>query len=310
MKLTGEQIRAFALLGFTMLFWSGNFIVGRVIAGDMPPLLFSLLRWSGALILIAPFAVSHLKNDKAELFGSWKIVLALGLIGVAAFNSILYTGLQFTTASNAALLQAGTPAVVLLLDRVIFKLRSTWLQVLAMIFSIMGVIVITFQGDLAAISRFDLGLGEVIVLLSMLVWSLYTVLLKLRPKVSPTSLVAATFIVGTIAMIPLAAWEWSLGARVNWNWKVMAALAYVSVFPSIAAFFMYNSATKTLGAMRAGQAITLLPLLGAFLAALILGEALYSYHAIGMVLIVVGIGLSAAALRTISKEQKPAGVAD
>ena len=120
---THTHLRAYAMLACTMLLWAGNAIVGRVVRDDIPPATLSLLRWSGALALLLPFAWSRLTTDRALLAAGWRRVAILGLIGVASFNTLYYLGLHSTTASNALLLQALIPGLVLLCDRAVFGIR-------------------------------------------------------------------------------------------------------------------------------------------------------------------------------------------
>ena len=295
MTIDRGRARAFAALGLVMLLWAGNSIVARAVRFDVPPFTLALLRWWGAVALLTPFAVGPVWRDRAALLSAWKPVLALGLLGVGAFNALLYSGLQYTTATNALLLQAGIPALVVLFDRLLFGTRSSALQVAGTLMSIVGVAVIVFRGDIAALLELELGLGDVLVLGSVMVWGLYTVLLRLRPKVSPISLVAVTFTIGALAMVPLAAGEWLAGEEVRWSWGTAGAIAYVAVLPSIVSYFIYNWAAAKVGPAPAGQAITLLPVFGAALSALLLGEALHAYHAAGMALIGLGIALGALA---------------
>ncbi|MFC3212901.1 EamA family transporter [Novosphingobium panipatense] len=130
----------------------------------------------------------------------------------------------------------------------------------------------------------------------MVVWALYTVLLRTRPPISPGSFLLLVFIIGALAMAPLAAGEWARGHVVAWSWPVVGAFLYVGVFPSVLAYFIYNAVTAQLGPATAGQAITLMPLFGALLSALLLGELLEAYHLVGMALILAGILLSASGL--------------
>ena len=54
-----------------MLFWSGNFIVGRAVHGAIPPFTLALVRWTGAALLVLPFALPRLRAD-------WQIVRHAG----------------------------------------------------------------------------------------------------------------------------------------------------------------------------------------------------------------------------------------
>ena len=105
---------AYAMLCVVMALWAGNSIVGRAVRDTIPPFTLAFARWAGALCLVGPFAARRVAADRATLRRHWRIVLLLGLVGVAAFNGFLYSGLRLTTATNGLLLQATVPALVLL----------------------------------------------------------------------------------------------------------------------------------------------------------------------------------------------------
>lgn len=287
------DLRALAMLGIVMLLWAGNSIVGRAVRDEIPPFTLAFVRWSGAFLLLLPFAIKGLWADRAALLRSWKPVLILGLTGVATFNAFLYSGLHHTTAANALLLQALIPALVLFFDFLFFRTRATAAQVLGVLVSTAGVTVIVFQGDVQGLFGLQFGYGDLLILCAVVVWSLYTVLLRLRPDVAPYSFIVVTFAIGAIAMAPLAASEWRQVVAIPLVPEVIGAFAYVALLPSIIAYILYNAAVARIGAGRAGQAITLMPLFGALLSAVLLGEVLHGYHLVGMVLILLGILVAA-----------------
>lgn len=284
-----RQLRAFALLGLVMLLWAGNSIVGRAVRLDVGPLTLSFVRWTGASLLIAPFALRPLLRDWPLIRRHWAVILLLGVLGIACFNSLLYSGLQHTTATNALLLQAALPPAVMLVDRLLFGARPTGWTVLGVLVSVLGVVVIVFEGDPASALRLHFGRGDALVLLAVAAWAFYTVLLRLRPPISPISFIFVTFLIGVMATGPGAWWEWESGRPLVWSPGLGAAFLYVATLPSLAAYFMYNYATGVVGAGRAGQATTLMPLFGALLAAALLGEQLHLFHLAGMALILAGI---------------------
>ena len=162
MSASRRQLTAFALLGLVMVLWAGNSIVGRAVRFDVPPLTLAFVRWFGASLLLSPFALSHVRRDWAAIREGWKAIVLLGLLGVGAFNAFLYAGLRYTTATNALLLQAAIPAMVMVLDRLFFSVRSAGLQKLGVACSIFGVAVVVFEGDLARALglRFGAALGK------------------------------------------------------------------------------------------------------------------------------------------------------
>ncbi len=289
--------RAYLMLALVMLFWAGNAIVGRAVRFDIPPFTLALVRWSGALCIVAPLAWRHLGADRAALTRHWKAVLVLGLVGVAAFNALLYSGLRLTTATNGLLIQAAIPALVLICNFAFFRERASRRQVLGIALSTLGVAVVVCRADPATIFRLQFGAGDLLILCAVLAWAFYTSLLRLRPAVHALSFLAVTFLIGALVMLPLGATEWRDVAAIRWRPEIFAAFAYVAVLPSVIAYFLYNRAVAMIGAGRAGQTISLMPLFGALLAALLLGEPLHGYHLAGMGLILVGLLVAALAGR-------------
>ncbi|MGE0774021.1 MAG: DMT family transporter [Sphingomonadaceae bacterium] len=295
-----RHLLAFAALVVTMLLWSGNMVVGRALRDDIPAFMLAFCRWSVAFCVILPFAWRHMIADRAILRGSWKSLLALGLIGVGGFNAFLYTGLHHTTATNASLLQAAMPALIILFDGLIFGERPTMRQISGVALSTLGVLTIICQGRWQALMAMHFGIGDILVLCGVVAWSLYTSLLRLRPPCHPLSFLAVTFGIAAVAMMPLAAIQWDAILAMQWRPPVIGAILYVALFASVIAYAFFNFAVSEVGAVRAGQTNNLLPLFGALLAAPLLNEPLHAYHGYGMALIAAGIGVGwlAGMLRT------------
>jgi drug/metabolite transporter (DMT)-like permease len=277
------------MLMVVMLLWAGNSIVGRAVRAEIPPFTLACVRWLGALVVLVPFAWRNVVRERAAIAKGWLPLMFLGLLGVAAFNAFLYSGLRHTTASNGLLMQATIPPLVLLLGRALFQDEVKLGQALGVLFSTLGVGVIVFRADGAALSQFRIGRGDLLILGGCLAWAIYTVCLRLRPAVSPPTFLAVTFFLGVMAMAPLTAWEWSTGARVAWNPGTIMAFAYVAVFPSVVAYFLYNAAVAQIGSGAAGQTISLMPLFGALLAVMLLAEPLKPFHAVAIPLILGGV---------------------
>jgi len=276
------------MLVIVMLLWAGNSIVARAVHADVPPFTLAFCRWTGALLLLLPFAGPQIVAQRAALLRHWRSILLLGAVGVASFNAFLYSGLRYTTATNGLLIQAVIPALVLLFDLLLFRTRPRPLQVAGVVIAAAGVLVIVFRGDLMAFATLRFGRGDALVLCGVVAWSLYTALLRKRPPVHPLAFLALTFLVGVVGMLPFALVEWQT-ATVVLNARSLGGIAYVAVLPSVVAYFLYNKAVGEIGAGAAGQMISLQPLFGALLSAPILSEPLHGYHLAGMLLILLGI---------------------
>jgi len=288
---------AYAMLAVVMALWAGNSIVGRAVREVIPPFTLAFVRWGGALLVLSPFALRRVIAERREILAAWRPILLLGVLGVACFNAFLYSGLRHTTAANALLLQAAIPALVLLFNRAVFRTRPGWMAVIGVTLSMAGVVLIVLRGDLGALGSTSLNLGDLLVLGGVLCWAAYTALLRLRPALHPLSFLTATFVIGVIAMGPLAAGEWMQGERIQWTPQALLAIAYVAVLPSVVAYSLFNAAVARLGAGPAGHAINLMPVFGALLATALLGERLHAYHYVGMALVLVGLAVPVLAVR-------------
>ena len=104
----------YLLLTLTSLFWAGNIVLARHVAGHVPPLTLSCVRWIGTFLILLPFAWPHLKQDWPVLRAHLPMMLFLSLVGFAYNNAISYWALQYTEALNALLIQSAGPLFVAL----------------------------------------------------------------------------------------------------------------------------------------------------------------------------------------------------
>jgi len=281
--------QAYVLLALCALFWAGNSIVGRAARDLVPPAALAFWRWTIALALLLPLAWPHWKRDRAALRAAWPIVLVLGLLGIGSFNLLLYTGLQTATALNSMLIQAAQPALILIVGALIMRDQTSLRQIIGVVVSLAGVLAIIGRGDPAALLALRLNVGDAIIGVAVLLWALYSVLLRRRPLVHPLSLLGASIFVGILLIAPVYIAELLSGRRIVSASESALAIAYVSVFPSFLAYLFFNRGVELIGSAASGQFLNIMPLIGAGLAMLFLGEALHLFHVAGLVLIIAGI---------------------
>ena len=77
----------YLLLSLTSLFWAGNIVLARYVAGHVPPMTLSCVRWIGAFILLWPFAKDHLRRDWPVLRAHLPLMLLLSATGFAFNNA-------------------------------------------------------------------------------------------------------------------------------------------------------------------------------------------------------------------------------
>jgi drug/metabolite transporter (DMT)-like permease len=280
---------AWTLLALSNLAWAGNFIIGRAVAGQVAPVALAWWRWTGAFLLAFGFAWPHLRRDWPVLLRHAPIVLALSVTGVAAFNTMVYIGLQHTAAVNALLLQSVMPVVILLWAFALYGERPRRFQAAGVAVSLLGVVAIAGRGSLATLAGLSFNIGDVWVIGAVVLYALYVVLLRRRPHMHPLSLLVVLMGIGSLLLLPFYAWESYAGAAIRGGWPSYAAIAYTAVLPSFVAYLFFNRGVELIGAARAGQSAHLMPAFGAALAVLFLGERIYAYHAVGVALIAAGL---------------------
>ena len=287
------QVSPYLLLVLTTLFWSGNFVLARAVRMDVPPVGLSFWRWALAAALLLPFVWRDMRRSWPLVRRNLLLVAALGFLGVACFNTLVYLGLQTSTASNGVLLQSIVPVVIIVFARLLLRVRVSAAQALGILVSLAGVLSIITRGDLERLITLAVGQGDLLLLGAVVAWAGYSVLLKkLPPALGGLILLGYTVLVGVLCILPLYAWEIGSGTRMHVSTVTLVTVLYVAIFPSLLAFLFWNKAVDEVGPNRAGQFIHLMPVFGSLLSVLFLGESLYAYHFVGILLVAVGIYLA------------------
>lgn len=282
----------YLLLSLTSLFWAGNIVLGRFVAGQVPPMTLSCIRWSGSFLLLLPFAWPHLKRDWPLLMRSLPLMMVLSATGFAANNALSYAGLQYTEALNALLIQSSGPLFVAMWALILFGVRLTRGQTLGITLSLLGVLTIILRGDLTALASIKFNIGDLMFAGALLVFGLYSALMPKRPAVHLLSLITFTTGCGALLLLPFLLWEVSIGYTLKPDLLTAATLVYVVIFPSLLAYLFFNRGIALIGPNRAAPYFHLVPVFGSVMAIALLGEKLRLFHIVGYVLVLGGIALA------------------
>lgn len=284
--MSRERALAFVLLALTMLFWAGNWVLGRALRDAMEPFTLNFVRWALATLILAPFALPKLRAQWPVIRRHWGILLLLSLSGVSLFHAMVYLGLRSTTTVNAILLNASLPLFIVACSWILERERSTPRQVGGMLLSLAGIVVILSRGEPASLARLEVHAGDAWILAAMPVWGLYSVLLKRRPpELGGIAFLFVISALGTLLLVPAA-----LVSPPRWpGTEAALGVLYIAVFASIIAFIFWNRGVAIVGANVAGFTLHLLPLFGTGLAILFLDEAFQAFHALGFATILAGV---------------------
>ncbi|TVQ68684.1 MAG: DMT family transporter [Oceanospirillales bacterium] len=294
MRLKPDHL-AFLLLGMTTLFWGGNFVVGKAVSAEIPPIALAWWRWVFALIVILPFTLPLLWSIRQTIMKHWKYLLLVSILGVTNFNTFVYLGLQTSTATDAVLLLSATPVIILIFSRLLFAVPISLKQLVGIAISLVGVLIIISGGVPSKIGTVLQGAASSLWIIAAVVsWSLYSVLLKKRSNdINGQAFFAITCLLGWLVITPFYLHEhWITEQTMPWNLNSVLSIIYVGLFASVFAFLFWNRGVEILGANRAGNFIHLIPVWALLLASVTLGERMYWFHWLGIAFIFSGIGLA------------------
>lgn len=282
----------YTLLTLTTLFWAGNAIAGKLAAGVISPVALTFSRWLIACIVFYIFARPHLKRDWAVVRRHLPLLFALGALGFSAFNIGLYWALNYTTALNVTIEQSAMPMLIIIANYFFFGLRITALQALGVLLTITGVLVTATRGSPLTVLETGVNRGDAMMVLCVLLYGGYTVALRFRPDIHWMSLMFVLTFSAALLAAPFYAVEIVRSGFEIPGPDAWAIIAYTAIFPSMLSQLFFIRGVAMLGANRAGLFINLVPIFGAVLAVIILGELFQPYHLAGLLLVLGGIAIS------------------
>ena len=285
---------AYILLIFATLFWSGNFIVGKAASlFEIPPFTLNFYRWLCAWLILAPFTLKEILEKKIYILENVKLIIILGITSITIFNSIVYYSLNFTQVISGVLMISTIPVMIILFCWLLKIEKTNIYQILGVIFSLFGVVVIITKANLNILLNLNFNKGDLWMVVAMFSWALYSALLrKKKLEISQLSLLQTIISAGLIFLLPAYLIELALGYRANIHLPFILTLTYVVLFPGLASFIFWIKGISIIGSNRAGIFLHLIPIFSTILAIIIFKEKFMIYHLIGAIFIISGIVLS------------------
>ncbi|HEY8566850.1 MAG TPA: DMT family transporter [Beijerinckiaceae bacterium] len=284
--------KPYLLLTLTTLMWGGNAVAGRLAIGQVSPMALTFLRWIIVVAILSVIARRDVTAAWPALRARWPSLVLMGMLGFTLFNALFYAAAHHTSAVNLGIIQGAIPVLVLVGALVWFGTRVRLFQVVGMLVTLVGVTIVAAKGDLAVLRSLDFNVGDVWMLIASGFYAFYTLALRRRPAVSGLALFAALAGVAFVTSLPLVAYEIATG-QVQWptpkGWLIML---YVGLCPSLLSQIFYMRGVELIGPGRAGIFVNLVPVFGALLAVVIVGEAFHLYHGLALALVLGGIALA------------------
>src|SRR6266478_5331427 len=280
--------------------YATSYVVTRVVLDDVPPTILALLRLViGAAVLVplsrrvtGPQSGRMPPGQGARLF--W-----MGALGFAAAFALSHWGIAGSSATNAALLIVVEPLTLVALGPLLLGERLTRREAGGAALAVAGAVVVVLNGvpgvTLEILPRWR---GDILLILSGIAYASYSLLGRtVLTDTNATAITARSIVWGMLVTAPLAALEWAAGARPVVTPSAVAGTLYLALVISAGAYLVWNWALARVEASRAAPFLTVQPVVGALLGAVVLGEAVRRFTALGGVLVVFGLWMTATGRR-------------
>ncbi len=284
--------RPAVLLITTMLMWAGNTVASRLAVPEMSPMVVSTLRWFFASIIMLYFGRGTFKQQWLDISPHWKYVTFQSIAGFSLFNALFYYAAHLTSGINLSIIQGSIPVFVLIGAFVWFGSHSTWMQIIGVSVSLAGILTVASSGKFETLKTLTFNMGDILFLVACLSSAVYTLGLRNRPAVHAISLFTFLALAAFITSLPLVFIEYLNGDMILPSLKGWLILVYIIIFPSTISQLFYIRAIEMIGSSRTGIFINLIPVMGAVLSVLVLGEQFGFYHIAALALVLTGIMLA------------------
>jgi drug/metabolite transporter (DMT)-like permease len=292
--MINKNIKAYIMLTLCSLFWSGNFIVGKFATlYEVPPLTLNFFRWLIVWIILIPFTLKDIIKNFIIIKNNFYSIFFMSITSISVFNSVIYYSLNFTQVLNGALMISTIPVLIIFISFIFRTEKINFNQILGVIFSITGVIIIVTRLDFFRLVNLDLNKGDLWLLIAMLSWAIYSTMLRTyKIPLKALTFISIIVSIGLIFLLPQFLFEYKNYQIIQFNFPVILITSYVVLFAGLGAYIFWNKGVSIVGPNKAGIFLHLMPVFSSFMAISILNEKLMSFHIIGAGVIIVGIYLS------------------
>ncbi len=292
-----QALLPYLLLGFTNLFWSLNFIIGKLISGVMPPATISLFRWLPPALFFLCLNVKEVRSSIKLIRSNIMLLMALGFTGYAVNSVCVYEAVSHTTTINTSFINAFNPVLIAIAGLLMYRYPITRKQAAGFLLSLLGVITIIFKGQFERILQLNINIGDLFMVGSISFWAVHTILYKKKGAAStlpPKVLFTMMMCFGVFLNLPFVLLENTL---VGWDWihklegqHLLGVLA-LNIFPSVLAYSFWNQALTRVSANEVAISQYLIPVFTTLISVSFLGETLRPFHLMGGGLIFLGVFL-------------------
>ena len=282
---------AYVLIVLATFLWGMSIVIVRGVHEEIPPIGLSFLRWFLGAIFLLPFVWGELRRKYQFIKLHLKLIFLLGVLQVGS-SAMLMVSVNFTTAINASVINAAQPALTAVAAWILTRDRITLVQGIGIFSGLVGILIIVGRADVILLLRLDFNMGDGFAVLAITGWGIYAVLLHRFPhELGMTTTLFLIVLTGSLATLPFYIWE-SINIRtVPLTFDTAIVLLVLGVIVSVFSIYLWNAGIRSVGPNKASIFLNLIPVFGAVLAIVFLGEKIFNFHIFGAAFVCLGITL-------------------
>ena len=280
------------------LIWGVNYTSVKYATSVIEPLAFNGVRVTLAaisLVLIAQVATRVFTIEPEGWPGARDAIalVLLGMLGNGVYQILFVEGIARTRAGDAALLISAAPAFIAIIGRLRGTEQVSARGVVGIALSILGMGFVVIGTTNANGDQRATLLGDSLLLISSLCWSIYTVYLQpYTHRTGGIHLSALTMVGGMVPLLAVAApamlaTDWTHVPTLAWG-----SLAYSGFFALVIAYLFWYAGVRVLGPTRTAMYANLQPIFAVAVASLVLGEVITGWQVAGAISIITGLVLT------------------
>lgn len=290
-KIANRQSQMKIIIWLTLcLIWGTTWIFIKIGLADLPPITFAAARFVFALIVLA-FIIRLQKIPLPQTARDWKLLALTGVLQFSINYSLVFWSEQYISSGLAAVLQAMITVFGLVLAWIhLPNERITRIKIAAILLGIGGVAVIFVEQ--LQINSWLAFAGCIAIVVGAYAAAHGSILVKAYGgNLHPAMLVFGQMLFGILPIIIYSLAVEGNPLKLNWTWKAIVSVAYLTVFGTVAAFWLYYWLLSKIESTKAMMISLVTPLIAVIVGWIFLGEKLPAQTIFGGFLILASIGL-------------------
>jgi drug/metabolite transporter (DMT)-like permease len=267
-----------------------NSIIARGGVIHVPPISLAFFRWFFVFLILLPFTINNISDNRNYLNKELKKLLFLGFMGCGVCGAFPFLAGMTTTVTNIGIIYTSSPIFIILISSIFFKEKIFKLQIYGLALCLLGVLLIITKGKFSLLVSLKFTSGDLWVVGAAIGWALYAIfLLRWKSKFSFFARFCLIALLGSVSLLPFVIIENVFIREINFDKYFYFWTLFAAISPGIIAYTIHQRVQKNLGASTTGFILYLFAIYGAFYGIIFFNEKLEIYHYAGAFLVFLGV---------------------